>query len=256
VGQDDLAGGGGDDRFYVSTLDGSDDIDGGNGSDSYDASAVTLATNINLTTGLSRIGGATDTLTGIERVFGGTARDRLFGDGADNHLAGGDGFDSLAGLGGNDRVLGGTGNDLLQGGDGNDRLNGNEGRDILDGGAGNDVLIGSYDVDTFTGGAGADRFVWTDFEEFIAGTSGLERITDMTQGADQIDLSGIDALSTLAGDQAFKFMGTAAITDFGQITYRTTATATYISVSVYAPTAFEVIKLDGVLTLTEADFNL
>lgn len=255
-GQDDLAGGGGDDRFYAISIDGNDDIDGGNGNDSYDGSNVTLAMNVNLTTGLARIGGATDTLAGIENVWGGSAKDRLTGDAGDNRLIGNDGADSLAALGGNDRLHGGIGTDLLQGGDGNDRLNGNEGRDTLDGGAGNDVLIGSYDVDMFTGGAGDDRFVWTDFEEFIAGTGGLERITDFTQGQDQIDLSSIDALFTATGDQAFRFIGTTAISDYGQISYRTTANATIIAIGFNTPTAFEVIKLDGIIALTAADFVL
>jgi len=159
-GRDDLAGAGGDDRFYARDADGNDDIDGGAGIDLYDASLMSLAVNVNLTAGLAR-----------------------------------------------------------------------------------------------SGGTGADRFVWTDFEEFLAVTSGLDRITDFVAGQDQIDLSGIDALAATA-DQAFTFVGAGPITDFGQISIRTTASATFVAISLNSAAPFEVIRLDGVIALTAADFVL
>jgi Ca2+-binding RTX toxin-like protein len=255
LGSDDLAGAGGDDRFYAIDNDGNDDIDGGAGIDSYDASAVTLPVNVNLTTGLARSGGNTDDLTGIERVLGGLGNDSLTGDKLANTLSGNDGNDTLIGNAGNDRLIGSIGNDSLSGGDGNDRLVGNEGRDALSGGAGDDVLNGGLDVDAMTGGTGADRFLWTDYEDFIAVSGGIDRITDFVAGQDTIDLSAIDALAA-AGDQAFTFLGAGPATDFGQITVRTTASATFIGVTVNSVTAFEVIRLDGVIALTAADFVL
>ena len=255
TGRDDLSGAAGDDRFYVLENDGNDDIDGGSGIDSYDASTAFLSVNVNLTTGLARMGGATDDLTGIERAFGGTGNDSLTGDKLANTLSGNDGNDILTGNGGADRLLGGLGNDTLSGGDGNDRLVGNEGRDALNGGAGDDVLNGGLDVDAMTGATGADRFVWTDYEDFIAVSGGIDRITDFVAGQDTIDLSGIDALAQ-GGDQAFTFVGAGPITDFGQISIRTTATATFVAISVNSAAPFEVIRLDGVIALTAADFVL
>jgi Ca2+-binding RTX toxin-like protein len=255
-GQDDIATGGGDDRILAQERDGNDDIDGGAGQDTYDARGVSLAVHASLITGRIRIGGNTDDVTGLERVWGGAARDVLSGDDLANGLAGGAGNDTLVGLRGADRLSGGLGADLLQGGDGNDRLLGGDNVDNLQGGAGDDVFFGGYDVDVYTGDAGADRFVWTDFEEFIAGTGGLERITDFTQGQDRIDLSAIDARFSITGDQGFVFKGTAALTDFGQLNYRTTANATFIAISMNSVDAFEVIRLDGVHALTAADFVL
>ena len=255
VGRDDLSGAGGDDRFYARDSDGNDDIDGGTGIDLYDASFASLSVTVNLTTGLARSGGNTDDLTGIERVWGGSGNDSLTGDKLANTLSGADGNDTLIGNGGNDRLLGGIGNDSLSGGDGNDRLVGNEGRDALNGGAGDDVLNGGLDVDAMTGGSGADRFLWTDYEDFIAVSGGIDRITDFVAGQDTIDLSAIDALAA-GGDQDFTFLGASPATDFGQITIRTTATTTFVGVTVNSVTAFEVIRLDGVIALTAADFVL
>jgi Ca2+-binding RTX toxin-like protein len=255
AGQDDLTGAGGDDRFYARDADGNDDIDGGIGIDFYDASLLSLAVNVNLTTGLARSGGTTDELTGIERVWGGTGNDSLSGDKLANTLSGNNGDDTLIGNAGADRLLGGIGNDSLSGGDGNDRLVGNEGRDALSGGAGDDVLNGGLDVDAMTGGTGADRFLWADYEDFIAVSGGIDRITDFVAGQDTIDLSAIDALAAV-GNQAFTFVGAVPATDFGQISIRTTANATFVGITLNSITAFEVIRLDGVIALTEADFVL
>lgn len=254
AGRDDLSGAGGDDRFYAQDADGNDDIDGGTGIDIYDASAVTVSVTVNLTTGIARSGGNTDDLTGIERVLGGSGKDSLTGDALANTLSGNAGNDVLIGNAGNDRLIGGIGNDSLSGGEGNDRLLGNEGRDTLNGGAGDDVLVGSYDVDVMTGSTGADRFVWTEFDEFLGVLGGIDRITDFTTG-DTIDLSAIDALAA-GGDQAFTFVGAGPITDFGQISIRTTATATFVAISLNSAAPFEVIRLDGVIALTAADFAL
>ncbi len=257
TGQDEIDGGGGNDRFVASDADGRDDIDGGAGIDTYDARLVTTGLVANLTTGDARTAGLTDLLTNVERVFSGAGNDRLTGDGGANVLRSGAGNDVLAGLDGDDVLWGDVGRDNLFGGNGNDRLLGGDLIDTLDGGAGNDRLQGSYDVDVMTGGTGSDRFVFEDFDEFISILgAGLDRITDLAQGSDVIDLSGLDAVFATAGDQAFSFVGTGAITAFGQLNYRTTAGSTIISIGFNTPAAFDVIRLDGVYVLTAADFQL
>lgn len=82
-------------------------------------------------------------------------------------------------------------------GSGDDRLIGNEVANRLNGGAGDDVL---------TGNGGADLFVF-------AQTGGHDRITDFVSGTDKISLTGIDANSALAGDQAFSFIGANAFSN-------------------------------------------
>ncbi len=256
LGRDTMDGGGGSDRFVALDADGNDLIDGGTGLDTFDARQVTTALTVNLLTGLARTAGDTDTLLGIERVFGGSGPNHLTGNDADNLLRGGFGNDTLTGGLGNDRLQDVAGRNLFDGGDGDDLLEGGDEIDILKGGNGDDVLTGSYGIDVLTGGAGADRFVWRgDFDEFL-GFGGLERITDFEQGSDRIDLYAFDANQSIAGNEAFTFIGRNVVTGFGELSYRTTATATYISIGFNTAAPAEVLRLDGVFTLSAADFVL
>ncbi|WP_161855923.1 M10 family metallopeptidase C-terminal domain-containing protein [Bradyrhizobium sp. CCBAU 051011] len=108
-----------------------------------------------------------------------------------------------------EKAIGGSGNDKLTASDTGCTLSGGGGSDTLIGGAGNDKLIGGIGVDTMTGGASGDTFVFL-LGESLA-TSGLhDRITDFESGADHIDLSGYDAISSTGSYDQFKFLGTAA----------------------------------------------
>ena len=100
------------------------------------------------------------------------------------------------------KLLGLAGDDTLVGLGGADSLRGEQGADVLDGGTGADVLIG---------GSGPDRF---DFNSLSASTPAARdaiRAGDGEvamegvggAGGDLIDLAGIDASATLAGDLAF-----------------------------------------------------
>lgn len=257
AGDDDIDTGGGNDRIVVLNADGNDSYDAGTGIDSFDARLMTTGIVVNLTTGEARNGNFVDTLAGFERVFGGASSDRIIGDAAGNMLRGAAGNDLIYGLDGNDVLVGDAGNDTLIAGNGNDRLFGGDGVDNLDGSAGSDQLTGGFDIDVMTGGADADRFVFLDLEETFPITgAGLDRITDFQPGVDKIDLTAIDARFSLAGDQAFAFIGTAAITGFGQLSYRTSGTTTIISVSVNTNAPLDIIQLDGIKTLTAVDFIL
>ena len=74
-------------------------------------------------------------------------------------------------------TLTGTGSDTIYG------LNGN---DTINAGDGDDALIGGRNNDTLTGGAGNDVFVY-DARNFD-----IDTITDLTIGADKIDLTGLN----------------------------------------------------------------
>jgi Ca2+-binding RTX toxin-like protein len=109
----------------------------------------------------------------------------------------------------------GIGNDLdnrLAGGSGDNILEGGAGSDLITGGAGNDILIGGTGGDDLYGGTGADKFVFTSIDDF--GAAGrLDIIYDFSSAeGDKIDLTGVDANSNVAGDQAFTFLGTGAFT--------------------------------------------
>jgi Ca2+-binding RTX toxin-like protein len=100
-----------------------------------------------------------------------------------------------------------TGVDGVYGGSGNDTLVGASGANILVGNAGNDVIQGNGGGDSLAGGAGADRFVFTALSDSTVAAP--DRITDFSHAqGDRIDLHLIDANTTVAGDQAFSFIGT------------------------------------------------
>jgi Ca2+-binding RTX toxin-like protein len=96
---------------------------------------------------------------------------------------------------GNLILFGGVANDNLYGGGGNDLFVGGPGSDLLVGKGGNDVF--RYDSASHTNPMAIDTIV-----EFLP-------------GEDLIDLSRIDANSHEAGDQAFRWIGSAAFTGAG-----------------------------------------
>ncbi|PZQ47116.1 MAG: hypothetical protein DI556_18005 [Rhodovulum sulfidophilum] len=168
-------------------------VDGG-GRDTVDFSGFSSAQRINLNPEtFSSVGGMTGNMsiavgTVIENAKGGSGADVLTGNSAAN---------VLYGLGGADQILGGSGKDTLRGGAGNDTLTGGAGADVLVGGAGSDVFRVTSAAhsspsapDTLRAGDGGAAF------DGAGAASG-----------DRIDLSGIDANTAVAGDQAFIFGG-------------------------------------------------
>ena len=167
AGTDTVLGGTGDDTLIGGT--GADTLDGGDGIDTADYSALATAVTAELWKGNATNdgSGSIDTFIAIENLIGGSNSDILTGNAVNN---------------------------IINGGSGNDTVNG---------GAGNDTVIGGLGKDTITGGTGTDIF---DFNALLESVVGVNRdiITDFsTAQLDKIDLSTIDANSTLANDQAF-----------------------------------------------------
>lgn len=157
-------------------------------------------------------GGKADQIYGIEGddrlsgrggddiILGGLGADSLFGGLGADRLDGGTGDDVLKGGAGNDLLNGGQGGDGLRGGGGNDNLQGGGGHDVLKGSGGDDFLDGGKGVDVLVGGKGADTFVF----DAASVASGRDQIRDFSAlDGDTISLTGIDANTNLAGDQAF-----------------------------------------------------
>jgi Ca2+-binding RTX toxin-like protein len=150
-----------------------------------------------------------------------------------------DGNDRVTTLGGNDTLIGGNGNDTLSSGSGNDVLRGGAGADILTGGAGNDL----FDFNAITESKGSTR----------------DTITDFVQGSDKIDLSDIDPIAGLVGNQAFTFIGEAAFSgQAGQLRVdHSDPTKTVIYGDVNGDNVADfTLSVTGNINLTAADFLL
>ncbi|MEQ1768180.1 MAG: M10 family metallopeptidase C-terminal domain-containing protein, partial [Methylotenera sp.] len=243
IGANSLTGGAGNDTFVLLGDDSRDVLVGGVGiADTADYSAATANLTVNLTTTTATVFGTgsttarSDTVNTIEYFIGGS---------------------------GNDSITGSAAANVLNGGLGNDILSGVAGKDTLLGGDGDDILTGGLGLDTLTGGAGADRFDFNLTTESGVGAAVRDVITDFLTLTDILDFAGIDADTTLTGDQLFSFDYTdnATFTGVAQLVYHYEGSGaseiTVIEGNVNADlgTDFQ-IALTGHQTFVAADFAL
>lgn len=124
---DSLTGDAGENFFYPG--EGNDTIDGGDGTtDRVYFFGSSSAVTVDLVAGTAT-GQGSDSLTGIEEVYGSPLDDMITGDAGPNSLFGGPGNDTISGAAGDDKLYGGAGDDSLDGGDGTDALDGGAGTD-------------------------------------------------------------------------------------------------------------------------------
>ena len=93
------------------------------------------------------------------------------------------------------------------------RLIGGAAADTLTGGGGADTIFGGLGADVLRGNASADTFLYSNVNQSTS--AGFDTILDFTHALDKLNLSGIDANTFAAGDQAFSFLGSAAFTGSG-----------------------------------------
>ncbi|MEQ1577097.1 MAG: CAP domain-containing protein, partial [Hyphomicrobium sp.] len=98
-------------------------------------------------------------------------------------------------------AISGTGNA------GDNHLTGNRGANILSGDAGQDTLTGGAGRDVLIGGTGQDIFDFNSRADSVKTASAYDVIADFERSIDVIDLSGVDARTPRAGDQAFSWRG-------------------------------------------------
>ena len=205
--------------------EGRDTINGGGGVDRADYQNSKAGVSVSLATGLASDGyGSIDTLSNIENVRGSIGfADTITGSAANNNLEG---------LGGND---------------------------ILSGGAGNDTLVGGLGADRLTGGTGTDHFVFNAPAETGLTSATMDTIADFkTSEGDKINLLGIDANATVAGNQAFTFLG--AVSAFtgnatGQLRFDAVSHILYGSTDADTAAEFAIV-VTGVTSLAAANFVL
>jgi Ca2+-binding RTX toxin-like protein len=139
------------------------------------------------------------------------------------------------------------------------RLSGGNGRDKINGGAGNDTLTGSGGSDRLYGGTGKDAFVFKSIKDSTVDGAGRDTIFDFSKAQkDRIDLRGIDADVTTAGNGAFSFIGSTAFSNnAGELRFDKAASDTYIYGDVDGDGQADFsIHLDDAVSLTKSYFIL
>lgn len=134
---------------------------------------------------------------------------------------------------------------------------GSSGADTFRGDGLANLFQGGGGRDTLTGGGGSDLF---DFDRAGDSPTGAGRdvVTDFRRGTDDLDLSGIDADTTVSGDQAFTFVGTGSLAGGpGRVGFTTSGGNTIVRGSTDADSAAEFeIQLNGIVNPGRDDFYL
>jgi len=135
-------------------------------------------------------------------------------------------------------------------------LVGNEFDNFLTGNDGVNILAGGLGLDTLRGKGGGDVFLWSSVAE--SNPSQPDVVTDFNRAeGDVLHFTTMDADDTVAGDQNFTFIGTAAFTAPGQINWFTNGTDTFIQLNTNADLAADsVIQVSGVQTVDASWFSL
>jgi Ca2+-binding RTX toxin-like protein len=173
-------------------------------------------------------------------VIGTSFDDDITGDAERNYITGGENQDNLRGL---------NGDDLLIGQNGDDRLTGDAGSDYLRGGRGADFMAG---------GLGRDSFVFASILDTGNTSATRDTVRDFVKGDDKMLLSGIDANTLTAGDQAFAFIDDDAFTGVaGQLRQETQGANTLVTGDINGDGAADFqIGLVGNFNLSSLDFVL
>jgi hypothetical protein len=106
------------------------------------------------------------------------------------------------------------------------------------------------------GDAGIDVFVWNKLTESGAVAGSADTVSDFAAG-DVLDVASLDAMAGTAGNNAFKFIGTAAFSAEGQIRATASGGATIVELNTVGAAGAEMaIVLNGLVPLAAGDFAL
>ena len=133
---------------------------------------------------------------------------------------------------------------------------GNEFDNIVVGNDGINVLVGGLGIDTLRGSGGGDAFLWSSGGEVGLARPDIVADYSSAQG-DVLHFTNMDADDTVAGNQDFTFIGTAAFTAPGQINWFSNGTDTFIQLNTNTDMAADsVIQINGVQTVDASWFFL
>lgn len=229
---------------------------------------------------------------GDDSLLGNNGRDTLYGNSGDDTLNGGAGSDTMRGGSGDDLYIVGVSDDVVEelAGEGRDMVRsyvgtyalgdnvedldlgsgstagtGNALANLITGNDGDNVLSGLGGRDTIVGGAGQDIITLGDARDVVVfgeGDSGptadtRDIVADFASGKDRLDLCSIDADTTTAGNQAFHYVGTGALTQAGDIGYRIYGDRAVIVADTDGNGGADLtIELTGLAVMSNTDFIL
>jgi Ca2+-binding RTX toxin-like protein len=156
-------------------------------------------------------------------------------------------------------TAGGTGGLTLVGNELANTIKGSLGNDALTGGSGSDVLIGEAGSDMLTGGTGADTFRFAAVADSTTIIGVRDTVLDFSSAAgDKIDLHLIDANTTVAGDQAFVFIGLNGFSGkLGEVRFAPSGADTLISADLTGDKQADFsVLVSGAHTFSSVDFLL
>ena len=130
------------------------------------------------------------------------------------------------------------------------------GNDLFTGNNSANVLTGGHGQDQMAGGGSADTFAFNSITDSSNGAPDL--ITDFHPALDKLDLSGIDANSSLSGNQGFTFLGAGAFDNHAaELLYQVIQGNAFVRGDVNGDGAADfTIKLQNVASLAATDFRL
>jgi Ca2+-binding RTX toxin-like protein len=153
-------------------------------------------------------------------------------------------------------TLGANLENLTLDGASNINASGNAASNVIIGNSGNNVLSGLGGADSMTGGLGADVFVYSALAD--SSVANPDVIMDFVHGTDKIDLSAIDANSSLRKNQAFTFAGQSTGAVNNSVTWYVDGANTIVLADVNgdATADFQLVLRGNNLGLTASDFVL
>jgi Ca2+-binding RTX toxin-like protein len=223
-----VEGGAGNDNVFINAGSYAQRLDGGSGLDTLYSSGDLSSFNFGEFTGFEQIYMTDGQLrfTGSQFTYGLATNTAIVGQGiirvemdpgvyfaTKGFLLPGNVSFIVNGTSGNDVFKLGAARHTINAGDGTDQIKGGAGIDTIDGGAGIDKISGGGGADILTGGAGNDVFRYLAVSDSTLAIA--DRITDFAIGGDKLNFAKIDTNLTLAGDQAFTFIGNAAFGNTG-----------------------------------------
>lgn len=138
-------------------------------------------------------------------------------------------------------------------------MRGDRRNDLLVGGEGDDLIVGRFYRDAMFGSGDLDPFIFSEGDFAGSGPNFAHSMGNSTRAkGDVIDLSSLDAVDSILGDQLFKWIGGAAFPGTrGELSFVEMDNFTMVQSDIYGDGVVDfAFRLDGLIDLQASDFLL